>query len=97
MIVNRQNYTDIQFSIIGTSNNNTVFERKDVAILESSFHLGSEGVYEKSNDEVYGMNDYNITDHGNHKLLIPVGTIEILNYYEPQKSGEIVLLFNRIE
>lgn len=45
------------------------------------------------------QNDYNITNHGKHKLLIPVGTIEVINYYEPQKSGEIVLvlLFNKIE
>lgn len=99
LIVNRQNYTNVCFSIIGTNNNDTVFERNNVAILEPSFHLGAEGVYEKSEDEIYGMNDYNITNHGKHKLLIPVGTIEVINYYEPQKYGEIVLvlLFNKIE
>ena len=34
----------------------------------------------------------NITNYGKHKLLIPVGTIEVINYYEPQKYGEIVLV-----
>lgn len=97
LIVNRQNYTNVYFLIIGTNNNDTVFERKNIAILEPSFHLGAEGVYGKNDDEIYGMNDYNITNHGNHKLLIPVGTIEVINYYEPLNSGEIVLLFNKIE
>jgi len=97
LVVNRLNYTNIYFLIIGTKNNKTVFERKDTAILESSFHLGSEGVYEKSENEIYGMNDYNISDGNNHKLLIPVGTIEAINYYEPGKHKEIVLLFKKIE
>ena len=97
LTVTRLNYTDIQFSIIGTCNNINVFERKDLAVLESSFYLGSEGVYEKNEEEIFRMNDYNISNHGDHKLLIPFGTIEVINYYEPLKSGKLVLFFKKIE
>ena len=97
LTVNRQNYTNIHFSIVGSKDNLVVFERNDTAILESSFYLGCEGVYEKSEKEIFGMNDYNITNHGKHKLLIPVGTDEVIDYYEPAEPREIVLQFKKTE
>jgi len=97
LIVNRLNYTNIYYSIVGTKNQNIVFKRKGTAVLESSFYLGSEGVYEKSEDEIYGMNDYNINNSNNHMLLIPSGTIDIINYYGPNKQEQITLRFKKSE
>ncbi|MFY7669471.1 hypothetical protein ACOSP6_00150 [Tenacibaculum sp. MEBiC06402] len=97
LIVKRQNYTDIFFTITGIKNHKIVFERNNIAVLESSFHLGSEGFYEKNEDEIYAMNDYNINDKEDKKLLIPTGDIGIINYFETNNEKEILLLFKKKE
>ncbi len=99
LIVKRVNYTNIEYSIEGKLKNESVFTREGIAILESSFHLGAEGVYEKSEDEIYGMNDYNIkiNEQGEIKLLVPVGTDEIIDYVEQQGESKIYLSFKKIE
>jgi len=93
LIVKRVNYTNIEYLIEGNLKNGIIFSRTGVAILESSFHLGAEGVYEKTEDEVYGMNDYNIklNEQGEIKLLIPTGTDELIDYIEKQGGKEIYL------
>lgn len=99
LTVKRVNYTNVNYSIIGSTKNKIFFSRKGTAILESTFHLGCEGVYEKNEDEVYGMNDYNIeiNELGEIKLLIPVGTDEIIDYIEQQGENKLYLSFNKIE
>lgn len=99
LTVRRVNYTNIDYSIKGKTKNEVFFSRQGTAILESSFHLGSEGVYEKNEDEIYGMNDYNIEINGlgEIKLLIPVGTDEIIDYIERQGENQLYLSFNKIE
>lgn len=97
LVVNRLNYTNVYFSIVGIQGQKNVFERTDTAILESSFHLGSEGIYENNKGEIYPMNDYIITDVGEHKLLIPEGTTEVVHYYESTELKRIELFFKRIQ
>uniref|UniRef100_UPI0040492FB8 hypothetical protein n=1 Tax=Flavobacterium sp. TaxID=239 RepID=UPI0040492FB8 len=98
MTVKRVNFTNIEYTIIGKAKNETFFSRQGIAILKPTFHLGSEGVYEKSEDEFYGMNDYNITSNGldEMKLLIPTGTVEISDYIEQQGENKIYLSFNKL-
>jgi hypothetical protein len=92
--VKRINYTNVEFSIIGLRKKKVVFERKGVSILEPSFHLGAAGVYEKD-DEVYKMNNYNVTVGKSEKqeFLIPVGTVNVIDYIENMNSNELVLSF----
>lgn len=99
LTVKRVNYTNIEYLIKGKTKNEVFFSREGMAILESSFYLGSEGVYEKNEGEIYGMSDYNIELNGlgEIKLLIPVGTDEIIDYIERQGENKLYLSFNKIE
>jgi len=96
LIVSRLNFTNIAFFIEGKKDNKVIFKRNGEAILESTFYLGSEGLYEKNENEVYGMNDYNIqlNETVESKLLIAQGTKERISYIEKNKNGIISLIFD---
>ncbi len=99
LTVKRVSYTNIKYLIQGKMKNEVFFSREGKAILESSFYLGSEGAYEKGEDEIYHMNKYNIENNelGEVKLLIPVGTDEVIDYIERQGQNKFCLSFNKIE
>lgn len=93
--VKRVNYTNVEFEIIGKRKKKVVFERKAMAVLSPSFHLGAAGVYEKSEDEVYRMDQYLVSskEYTEQSLLIPDGTIEVIDYTEVLDSKELILNF----
>ncbi len=97
LVVTRLNYTNVKFSIVGKHKQIIVFKRRDIAILESTFHLGAEGIYENKDGEMYPMNDYNIDENGDQKLLIPVGTTEAIHYYESTEGKPIELFFSKTD
>lgn len=97
LVVTRLNYTNIKFSIVGKHKQTIVFKRSDIAILESTFHLGAEGIYEHKDGEMYPMNDYNINENRDQKLLIPVGTTDVIHYYESTDEKQIELFFSKTE
>lgn len=99
LTIKRVNYTNIEYFIEGTANEVVVFGRKGVAILEPSFYLAAEGLFERGEDEVYNMNDYNIVlnDLGEIKLLIPEGTDKRIDYIEQQGARNIYLSFDKLE
>lgn len=93
--VKRVNYTNVEFEIIGKRKKKIVLERKGTAVLVPSFHLGAAGVYEKSEEEVYRMDKYMISskEYTEQSLLIPDGTIEVIDYTEVIDSKELILNF----
>jgi len=99
LTVRRVNYTNLQYEINGILNFDTIFSRHGTAILNPSFYLGSEGVFEKSNDKIYGMNDYNIIidKQVEAKLLVPYGIDEIIDYIEGQNDIKIYLSFKKLQ
>lgn len=93
LVLTRVNYTNLEYSLVGKSGEKEVFSRKGIAKLEPTFYLGAEGVYEKNEDEVFGMVDYNIelNDQGEIKLMVPIGTLEVVDYLEVQEGGNLYL------
>jgi len=99
LTVRRVNYTNLQYEINGILNFDTIFSRHGTAILNPSFYLGSEGIFEKSKDEIYSMNVYNIIidKQVEAKLLVPYGTYEIIDYIEDQNNLRISLSFKKLQ
>mgnify|MGYP006152956837 CR=1 FL=1 len=98
LAVKRINYTNIEFLIEGKAEGKLVFSRVGIAILESSYWLGSEGVYETASGDYYGMNDYNFKSKtpGDNMLLIPVGTTAVIEYYETKGNSKVFFHFKRV-
>ena len=99
LTVRRVNYTNLQYEINGILNLDTIFLRHGTAILDPSFYLGSEGIFEKSKVEIYGMNEYNIIidKQVEAKLLVPSGTDEIIDYIENQNDIRRYLSFRKLK
>ncbi len=97
LTVKRINYTNIEYTIKEKTKHKIFFSRQGTAILEPSFHLGAEGVYQKDEDEIYGMNEYHaeMNELREIKLLIPAGTDERIEYIEQQGETKLHLPFSK--
>jgi len=97
--VERVSYTDIKFSIKGLHEDLMIFQGSGVAVLSPSFYLACAGVYEPSEDETFGMNNYLFKDgdFDSGGMLIPEGTTEMIGYSHRIDGKEVVLRFIRNE
>lgn len=87
------NYTDIRFTLV-TSIDTSYSFYSGICTLEPTFHLGSEGVYQDSNGNVFEMVDYNFKHSSSPgKLQIAVGTNEIVELHMP----DLVLQLRKVE
>ena len=95
--VRRVNFTNVTFKMNAYAKSASVLELNGTAILRNTFYMGSEGVYEKSENESFPMNDFvcSINDSTYVAMLIPIGTNEIIGYSHDIKGSKTILRFIR--